>query len=249
MTQYSLRLFLHIDMRLCFTSAMSIRSATPALAAALLFGASTPFARLLVGDVPPLLLAGLLYLGSGLGLCVLLMGRCAWARAQGRTLEGLAIPRAELPSLLAAIAFGGVLGPALLMWGLTQTESATASLLLNMEGVLTALMAWVVFKENADRQLVVGMVLIVAGGVLLSWQPAGAAFSPGVLLIMGACFCWAVDNNLTRKVSAHDAMWVAGLKGLLAGVGNTALALTSGATLPPVAIGPAAWWWVFWDMG
>lgn len=219
-------------MWLCFTSAMSIRSAFPALGAALLFGASTPFAKLLVGDVPPLLLAGLLYLGSGLGLCLLLLARFVRLRALGQTFEGLTIPRAELPSLLGAIVFGGVLGPALLMWGLTQTDSASASLLLNVEGVLTALIAWLVFKESADRQLVLGMVVIVAGGLLLSWQPAGTAFSTGALLIMGACLCWAVDNNLTRKVSTHDAMLVAGLKGLLSGMSNTALALLGGAVLP-----------------
>ncbi|MDR7305146.1 EamA family transporter [Rhodoferax saidenbachensis] len=214
---------------------MSIRSASPALAAALLFGASTPFAKLLVGDVPPLLLAGLLYLGSGLGLCLLLLVRYVRLRVRGQVLEGLKIPRTELPWLLGAILFGGVLGPALLMWGLTQTDAATASLLLNVEGVLTALIAWLVFKENADRQLVLGMVVIVVGGLFLSWQPAGATFSSGALLIVGACWCWAADNNLTRKVSTHDAMLVAGLKGLLAGISNTALALANGAVLPSFA--------------
>lgn len=211
-----------------------MRSASPALAAALLFGASTPFAKVLVGDVPPLLLAGLLYLGSGLGLCLLLLVRVVRQRVRGQVLEGLKIPRAELPWLLGAIVFGGVLGPALLMWGLTQTDGATASLLLNVEGVLTALIAWLVFKENADRQLVLGMVVIVVGGLLLSWQPTGTTFSSGALLIVGACLCWAVDNNLTRKVSTHDAMLVAGLKGLLAGISNTALALAGGAVLPSV---------------
>lgn len=208
---------------------MSIRSATPALAAALLFGASTPLAKLLVGNVPPLLLAGLLYLGSGVGLGLLLLLR----RAQDATVaQQMQIPRTELPWLLGAILFGGVLGPALLMWGLTQTDGATASLLLNVEGVLTAVIAWVVFKENADRQVVLGMVAIVAGGVLLSWEPGGATISTGALLILGACLCWAIDNNLTRKVSTNDAMLVACLKGLLAGASNTALALASGAALP-----------------
>lgn len=211
---------------------MSIRSAAPALAAALLFGASTPLAKLLLGDVTPLLLAGLFYLGSGLGLCLLLVLRQLRRKAGGHAPEVLRIPRAELPWLLGAIVFGGVLGPALLMLGLTQTSGASASLLLNVEGVLTAMIAWWVFKENADRQIVLGMVVIVLGGLLLSWEPGGATFSPGALLIIGACLCWAVDNNLTRKVSTNDAMLVAGLKGLLAGVSNTALALLSGAALP-----------------
>jgi len=219
---------------------MSIRSAAPALTAALLFGASTPLAKLLVGEVSPLLLAGLLYLGSGLGLGVLLAVRKL--RAKGEDSAAMRIPKAELPWLLGAIFFGGVLGPALLMSGLTQTSGASASLLLNVEGVLTAVIAWVVFKENADRQIVLGMVAIALGGVLLSWSPGGAAFTPGALLVCGACLCWAIDNNLTRKVSTNDAMLVAGLKGLLAGTSNVALALVGGAALPslPVLTGSLA---------
>jgi drug/metabolite transporter (DMT)-like permease len=208
---------------------MSARSALPALAAALLFGASTPLAKLLVGDMPPLLLAGLLYLGSGLGLGALLLLRRAWTTESAQDMR---IPRKEIPWLLGAILFGGVLGPALLMAGLTHTSGAIASLLLNVEGVLTAVLAWVVFKENADHQIVLGMVAIVAGGVLLSWEPGGSSISIGALFIIGACSCWAIDNNLTRKVSTNDAMLVACLKGLLAGAVNTALALLNGASLP-----------------
>ncbi|MFY9512616.1 MAG: DMT family transporter [Rubrivivax sp.] len=208
---------------------MSVRSASPALAAALLFGASTPFAKLLVGDVPPFLLAGLLYLGSGLGLGLLLLLRRARNPELARQMH---IPGKELPWLLGAILFGGVLGPALLMSGLTQTSGATASLLLNIEGVLTAVIAWLVFKENADRQIVLGMLAIVAGGVLLSWEPGGAVLSTGSLLIVGACLAWGIDNNLTRKVSTNDAMLVACLKGLLAGACNAGLAVAAGATLP-----------------
>ena len=214
---------------------MSIRSAAPALAAALLFGASTPLAKLLLGNMPPLLLAGLFYLGSGLGLSVVLAVR-RLRSAPGQTHDGaMRIPRRELPWLLGAIVFGGVLAPALLMLGLTQTSGASASLLLNVEGVLTALLAWLVFKENADRHIVLGMAAIVAGGALLSWEPGAATFSTGAMFIVGACLCWAIDNNLTRKVSTNDAMLVACLKGLLAGACNTALALASGASLPALA--------------
>jgi len=218
---------------------MSLRAASPALAAALLFGASTPLAKLLVGNVPPLLLAGLLYLGSGLGLGTLLVLR----RIRGKTEDGaLRIPRAEWPWLLGAIVFGGVIGPALLMRGLTSSEGATAALLLNIEGVLTVVLAWVVFRENADRQIVLGMLAIVAGGVLLSWEPGGAQVSSGALLIVGACLAWAIDNNLTRKVSTNDAMLVACLKGLVAGACNTGLAVASGSQWPamPVIAGALA---------
>ena len=211
---------------------MNVRSVAPALGAALLFGASTPLAKLLVGNIEPLLLAGLLYLGSGLGLgALLLVRRLRRPEAAGE----MRIPRTELPWLLGAIFFGGALGPALLMWGLARTDGATASLLLHVEGVLTAVLAWLVFKENADRRIVLGMLAIVGGGVLLSWQPGGTSLSAGALFILAACLCWAIDNNLTRKVSTNDAMLVACVKGLVAGGCNTALAWAAGAALPGAA--------------
>jgi drug/metabolite transporter (DMT)-like permease len=133
--------------------------------------------------------------------------------------------------------FGGVLGPVALLYGLVHSSAATASLLLNLEAVLTALLAWVVFKENADRRIVLGMLAIVAGGVLLAW-PTGEARQDswlGPLAISVACLCWAIDNNLTRHVSASDALFIAGSKGLVAGGVNTVLALALGMTLPGVA--------------
>jgi drug/metabolite transporter (DMT)-like permease len=211
---------------------MSIRTAFPALAAALLFGASTPLAKLLGADQSALLLAGLLYLGSGLGLGAVLLLRHAWGPVAPPGSGHFSIPRHDIPWLAGAIVAGGILGPALLMAGLATTEAAPAALLLNLEGVLTALIAWLVFRENADRQIVLGMLAIVAGGVLLSWQPGETRLSPGALLIIGACLCWAVDNNLTRKVAANDALLIAGLKGLCAGVVNTSLGLLTGAQLP-----------------
>jgi len=177
------------------------------------------------------LLAGLLYLGSGLGLAMLLAIRHLAQRGR-RPAAMHAIPARDAPWLLGAIVAGGMLGPALLMAGLVRSPAASASLLLNMEGVLTALMAWLVFKENADRQIVIGMVAIVAGGALLAWEPGAASLSYGAMLIVGACLCWAVDNNLTRKVSTSDAMLLACLKGLIAGACNTGLALAGGAVLP-----------------
>ena len=139
-----------------------------ALAAALLFGASTPFAKLLVGGVDPVLLAGLLYLGSGLGLSVIRA-----IRDRGLVLPRL--PAGEWRWLAGAIAFGGVIAPVLLLFGLATTTASNASLLLNLEAVLTAVLAWVWFKENADRRIVLGMALIVAGGVVLSLPSGGVA--------------------------------------------------------------------------
>ena len=198
-----------------------------ALAAAALFGASTPLAKLLGGTLSPVLLAGLLYLGSGLGLTIVRL-----VRDKGWQRPGLA--PSEWPWLLGAIGFGGVLGPVALMVGLTLTSAATASLLLNLESVLTAVLAWVVVKENADRRIVAGMLAIVAGGMVLAWPGTGfdAHGLLGPVCVALACLCWAIDNNLTRKVSASDALFIAGIKGLVAGLINTGLALLLGAHLP-----------------
>ncbi|WP_397453160.1 EamA family transporter [Pseudomonas sp. NA-150] len=202
-----------------------------ALAAAALFGASTPLAKLLGINISPVLLAGLLYLGSGVGLTIV-----RFIRDRGWQKTGLT--QAEWPWLMGAIAFGGVLGPVALMFGLTRTSGATASLMLNLEAVLTALLAWVVFKENADRRIVAGMVAIVAGGLVLSW-PLGSGQSHdwiGPVAVAVACFCWAIDNNLTRKVSASDALFIAGIKGLVAGGVNCSLALFLGARIPEITV-------------
>lgn len=204
------------------------RAALPALGAAILFGASTPLAKQIMGDgaVSPFLLAGLLYLGSGVGLSLLRLVRDrGWKPAD--------LPRREWPWMAGAIVFGGVLGPLLLMLGLAQTTAANASLWLNFEAVLTALLAWCVFRENADRRIVLGMLLIVAGGAVLAWSGYSAsAWGWGPVALLGACLAWAIDNNLTRKVSAADAVWVAACKGLAAGTVNTGLGWALGATWP-----------------
>jgi drug/metabolite transporter (DMT)-like permease len=206
-----------------------------ALGAAALFGASTPVAKALVADVHPVVLAALLYLGSGIGL--LAFRARVWLRPGG---TGLA--RGDWPWLAGAIAFGGVLGPVMLMLGLVRTSGASASLLLNLEAVLTALIAWVVFRENADRRIVLGMALIVAGGVALAWptDASGAHDAIGAALVAAACLCWAIDNNLTRKVSAGDATFIAGAKGLVAGAVNLAIGLAIGGHLPAPAPAVAA---------
>jgi drug/metabolite transporter (DMT)-like permease len=200
-----------------------------ALAAAALFGASTPFAKLLLADAAPQLLAGLLYVGSGIGLGIV------WLRGR-RGLEvarETPLTRRDVPWLAGAIVFGGALGPVLLMIGLTRAPASGASLLLNLEGVFTALLAWFVFRENFDRRIALGMLSIIAGGLVLSWEGrvtwGGLA---GPLAVAGACLCWAIDNNLTQKVSASDPVQIAMLKGLAAGTVNTAIAFLFGASLP-----------------
>lgn len=203
------------------------KSIACALLAATLFGASTPLAKLLLGEVSPVLLAGLLYLGSGCGLTLVRLLR-------DRSWQASGLARDEWPWLFGAIFFGGVLAPPALLLGLAHLSAAHASLLLNLEAVLTALIAWLVFSENADRRIVFGMAAIVAGGVVLSW-PTGerAGADPiGPLAVAFACLCWAIDNNLTRKVAAADAVFIASVKGSIAGVVNAALALALGAHLP-----------------
>lgn len=194
-----------------------------ALAAAVLFGVSTPFAKLLLGGINPWLLAGILYLGSGIGLSAVRLA------IRGETSK---LGKGEWPWLIGAVLAGGVAGPVLLMYGLAQTTASTASLLLNAEGVLTAVLAWVVFKENADRRIVLGMLAIVGGAVALSWPGGSVDASWPALAVLGACLCWAVDNNLTRKVSLSDPLQISAIKGLGAGMTNLVLAFALGAPLP-----------------
>jgi drug/metabolite transporter (DMT)-like permease len=203
---------------------------TVAILAALLFGASTPFSKLLLGQINPLLLAGLLYLGSGAGLTLWIGFQRSILKAKNQE-AGLRLK--DLPWLAGAILAGGVVAPILLMQGLAVTPASSTSLLLNLEGVLTALLAWFVFKENFDQRIMLGMAAILLGGVLLSWQSRPELGVPwGAIGIVGACFGWAIDNNLTRKVSAADPAQVAALKGLVAGTTNVLLAFSIGARLP-----------------
>jgi drug/metabolite transporter (DMT)-like permease len=205
-----------------------------ALAAALLFGAGTPAAKWLLHDMGPWLLAGLFYVGSGIGLSAFrVLSRAAPVR----------LARGEYASLAGAVLAGGVAAPVLLMFGLSGMPASGAALLLNAEAVLTALIGWVIFKENLDRRIALGMAAIVAGALVLSW-PGEARFAGAVpaLAVLAACLAWAIDNNLTRQVALADASWIAAVKGLVAGSINLALALSLGDRLPawPAALAAAA---------
>ncbi len=211
------------------------RSVLAGFAAAALFGASTPIAKALVGTTSPVLLAGLLYAGSGVGLSCLRLLRDGHAHMP-------ALAPADWRWLFGAIVCGGVLAPVLLMYGLLSTNSADASLLLNLEAVLTALLAWLVFREYIGPRIAVGMALIVAGGMLLAWPGAHVTGTrlTGAVSVSAACACWAVDNNLTRKVSGGDPVFIAAAKGVAAGTMNIALAFAFGARVPPPALAAAA---------
>jgi drug/metabolite transporter (DMT)-like permease len=212
-----------------------------AIASAALFGASTPLAKaLLGGGVSPWLLAGLLYLGSGLGLAALHLGR----RMIGRASNEAPLARGDLGWMALAVLSGGVAGPVLLMLGLSTTSAASGALLLNLEGLATMVIAWLAFRENVDRRLLLGAAAILAGALLLSWQGGGrwGGFGSGSVLIAGACLAWGIDNNLTRKISSSDPVQIAMVKGLAAGAVNLALAMAAGARLPaaPLLAGAAA---------
>ena len=197
-----------------------------AFGAALLFGAGAPLAKLLLHGTDPWMLAGLLYLGSGIGLSAYRLV--------------ISAPRVELPPrdagwFVGAVVSGGVIGPVLLMFGLTAMPASGASLLLNAEGAFTALLAWFLFKENFDRRIALGMFSVLAGATVLSW-PRDIHFAGllPALFILGACLAWGIDNNLTRRVSLTDATWIASVKGLAAGTVNIALAFSLGSRFPSI---------------
>ena len=218
---------------------MNRRPVTLALLSAALFGISTPAAKVLLGTVDPAILAGLLYCGAGLGIAVVRRaGQLVIAKSGS---SEAALERKDIPFLAGAIAAGGIAGPILLMVGLQQTDASAASLLLTLEGVATALMAWFIFHENFDRRIAVGMACLVAGAIVLSWsgRPELSGLL-GPLAIVGACVAWGLDNNLTRKVSLSDPLQIVELKGLIAGPVNLALGLIVGGQLPPLSVSALA---------
>jgi drug/metabolite transporter (DMT)-like permease len=201
-----------------------------ALLSAVLFGVTTPVAKQFVAMASPLLVAGLLYAGSGIGVALLRV-------TQDRGWKATGLARSDWIWLAASTLSGGVLAPALLMIGLRQSNAAAASLLLNLEVVFTGVLAWVVFREPTSRRVVIGLLVIFVGGLSLAWPErlnSGGSVLPH-LAIAAACLGWAIDNNLTRKISAGDARAIAAVKGLVAGTTNTVFALALGAALPPVA--------------
>ncbi len=199
-----------------------------ALGAAFLFGASTPLSKVLLSAIDPWMLAGLLYLGAGFGLLVV---RVIRSRLQNYAREAT-LSASDYPLLVLVVVIGGVVGPLLLMFGLLQTTASEASLLLNLEGLATMTIAWLVFHENVDRRLLIGAAAILLGAVILSWNGSGFHFGLAGLMIAGACIAWGIDNNLTRKLSAADPVQIAMIKGLVAGGVNVALALGLGAHIP-----------------
>jgi drug/metabolite transporter (DMT)-like permease len=203
-----------------------------ALLAAALFGASTPVAKALLAEVGPTALAGLLYLGTGIGLAAFSALRALF----GFSRREAPLQPADWPWLAGVVLAGGILGPILLMAGLTTTPAANASLLLNLESLFTLLLAWIVFRENVNLRVGLGTLAILAGGLVLSWQGRFEAFNPGALAIAGACLAWGIDNNLTRKLAAADPVTLVMIKGAVAGPCNLLIAAALGESMPPPAL-------------
>ena len=208
------------------------RPALMALGAAALFGASTPLAKLLLDGTAPLVLAGLLYLGSGLALAIVFFVGRWFGIAAAFNRESLLQGR-DLRWLAGAILAGGVVAPGLMMWGLVRLSASTASLLLNFEGLLTTLIAAIAFREAISRRIWLATLVMLCGATVLAFGGDAATVEPGgMLAILGACGAWALDNNLTRRISGSSPVVTAMLKGLVAGSVMLAFALSAGGQLP-----------------
>jgi drug/metabolite transporter (DMT)-like permease len=165
-----------------------------ALLAATLFGISTPLSKILVGDISPVFLVSFLYLGTGVGM--FLLGRIS--KSGQTSLSGEAgIQGPDVPWLILAILAGGLIAPILLMSSLEITPAATASLLLNFEGVATMVIAFLVFREEVGKRIWIALGIITLASILLSWNPdAGFGLSAAQSILL-ACVFWGIDNNAT----------------------------------------------------
>ncbi|GFO66101.1 DMT family transporter [Geomonas paludis] len=197
---------------------------------AALFGVSPVFCKLLIGDMSPALLAGLLYLGSGLGLQALLLSRRKSTRAELRLLS-----QEHRLKLVGAVIAGGIVAPLCLAFGIKYGTASEVSLLLNLETVATTLIAWLVFREYIGPYVWTGKVLILVGAALVVLRAEGGlSFSLSGLLVVIACVFWGIDNNLTRDVDEISSTVLASVKGLAAGLFSIVLALvfSTGAATP-----------------
>ncbi len=207
---------------------VSMRSVFYALASAVLFGLSTPLAKIVLRQVPPIALAGFLYLGAFIGLSFFKaadkLGTLLFRRTPMKL--GASLEKKDAPWLAGAILAGGVGGPILLMLGLERTSGFSASLLLNFEALATAFIAVLLFRENAGKTIWVSLGLLTLGGILLAWDPGRGRLDPlGPVLILTAMIFWGVDNNLTRHISEKDPIDIARIKGLAAGMVSLGMAI------------------------
>jgi drug/metabolite transporter (DMT)-like permease len=213
----------------------SIRyGAVAAVLSAALFGMSTPIAKLLLGEIAPLPLAGLLYLGSGIGLFILIVIRSLMTKEHMPFNESK-LRGSDYLYLSGAIFCGGIAAPILLIYGLSKISASTASLLLNLEGILTALAASLIFREAVGRRVWIAAAIMFGASLILAYIPGSRGWSlqSGTIFIMIACLMWAFDNNLTRRLSHRSPFSIALAKGLIAGFTTLIIAFAVGDKLPP----------------
>jgi len=209
---------------------MNIKPFLSVFLSAVLFGLGAPLAKVLLRDIHPVSLAGILYLGAFFGLTIFrglrwLSGKDAWPAQR--------LSKDDFPWLLGAIISGGIAAPIFLMLGLGRISGITSSLLLNLEGAATAFFAVVFFRENASRRVWTALLVMTIAGVIFSWDPLSGAWTwSGTLFILAAMAGWGLDNNFTRQISHKDGVLLAQLKGLVAGLFSTGAALTLGIRLP-----------------
>jgi len=198
------------------------------LVSAALFGVSTPLAKVLLENIDPIVLAGYLYLGAFIGLAIFTALRHA---VQNET-KATPLEKKDIPWLSGAILAGGVLGPISLMFGLRYVSGFATSLLLNLEGVATALIAFLIFKENAGKRVWIALLFMTIAGILLSYDPQESTFIIiGPLLIVFAMICWGIDNNLTRHISEKNPVHISALKGIVAGSISISIAFFLGKNI------------------
>ncbi|RBY91277.1 DMT family transporter [Blastococcus sp. TF02A-30] len=189
------------------------------MAAAALFGASTPLAAPLAREMNAPTLAGLLYIGAALAV----------APQNLRRLPPSSALRANGSRLAVAVVLGGAVGPVLLAAGLARTSAASASLLLNLELVFTVLLAGWFFREHIGPRVAAATVLVTGAGLLLSSWNTSPDIRLGAVLVAGACLCWALDNCATANVDRLAPSFITFIKGVIAGSANLTIGLATGA--------------------
>lgn len=191
-----------------------------ALLAACLYALSTPFSKMFLSYIPSTLMAGLLYLGAGIGMGVFYI-----LTIKQRKVKEIKLMKSDLPYVIYMVILD-ILAPILLLWGLKYSNAASVSLLNNFEIVATSLIALIVFKEKISLRLSLGILIITLSCILLSFENSSSLeFSYGSVLVLLACFCWGIENNCTRKLSAKDPFQIVIIKGIFSGIGSLVIGL------------------------
>lgn len=209
-----------------------IKATGLAIAAAVLYAMSSPFSKILLDDISPTMMASLLYLGAGMGLLITAFIR----KMTGKRSNEIPLDRSDLPFTIAMIVLD-IIAPILLMTGLMVTSAATTSLLNNFEIVATTVIALAIFKEHVSPLLWTAIVFVTLSSIILTVDDlSGFVLSPGALLVLGACVCWGLENNCTRKLSQKDPIQITTVKGLFSGFGALIVALLIGSEFPSLVV-------------